>query len=308
MANKSTKSTIKKVLLVGTILAEKQYFVDVQPKVNAVSFVGGSTTLTSSKVINAGRLMASKLSVNLLGNIGVDSCGKNSLCDLNSYKIKTNLVKPAKHTKSGEVVVITDQKGKVSILLDLGANKKRVSISDHILKTFDLVCIESALDLEQITTLLNQCKKLDIETAMDFPNKQNEFSKQTLNRINYLMPNRYELGQLVDMPVNNSKQIETATRKLQTYAKEKTIIVTADKLGCYLWYNETLQRIKAEKIIEIDSAASGDIFRGIFVSEILEGVPVLKACKNSVKIATESCLIAGVDASIKHSIQAYKNL
>ena len=51
-------SDMAKILLAGEICAEKQYLMDSIPLAKEVSFVNSVNTLTSSKIINAGRVLA----------------------------------------------------------------------------------------------------------------------------------------------------------------------------------------------------------------------------------------------------------
>ena len=115
---------MKKILISGGIVLEHQFFVDRVPQINEVALSDQKFNFgLTSKVINAGRILAQNNHVSILGVVGKDADGKFALKELKKFGIKTNLVSSTNRDYTGQVIMQTDQAGTSATTVYLGANK-----------------------------------------------------------------------------------------------------------------------------------------------------------------------------------------
>lgn len=288
---------MSKILLAGEICAEKQYLMDSVPFVKEVSFVNSVNTLTSSKIINAGRVLASSNSVSMFGVVGDDNNGKQAISDLERYGIDTKLVYTTSESPTAEVLVLTDKDGQSAIVLNLNAinffnESKLQNLSDY-----EYLYMATSMKLDQIYKMIERANKDNVKVFLDFPNQQKEFDKQKLKTVDFVVPNRQEAELLLDVKITTIDETLEAVTKLKSFT-DGIAIITLDTAGCVVFDKEP-KRYPTETIIAVDVTGSGDIFRGVFLSEYIKTNDVEQSIKKALQLATESVKYLGVDKSIE---------
>lgn len=294
-----------KIALVSDIEIERQYFVDSLAGVDSVSFISEMNTLTSSKVINAGRIMAKENEVAIYGAIGDDEDATRALKDLQAYGFNTKNVQHTANQKTGQVLVITDKKGKSAISVFLGASDclSIPSSFDGIEYLYTATSIKLAL----LYKVLKLAKSKSITTFLDVPNNQLVFSNNNLRYVDYLIPNRQEAGLLLEKTILSVKDAIEAARQLLNFGS-KNVVITLDKDGCLLASKEIEPvHIPAPKVEAKDETGSGDIFRGVFVNNIVKGADLYNSAVAAIDSASTSVTIKGVDTSIRTILSNHEN-
>lgn len=288
---------MSKILLAGEICAEKQYLMDNVPLVKEVGFVNSVNTLTSSKIINAGRVLASSNSVSIFGVVGADNNGKQSISDLEKYGIDTKLVYTTSEAPTGEVLVLTNKDGQSAIVLNLNAinffdESKLQNFSDY-----EYLYMATSMKLDQIYKMIDRANKDNVKVFLDFPNQQKEFDKEKLKTVDFVVPNRQEAELLLDVKIANTDEALEAVAKLKSFT-DGIAIITLDTDGCVIFDKEP-KHYPTEAIIAVDETGSGDIFRGVFLSEYIKTNDVDQSIKKALQLATESVKRQGVNISIE---------
>lgn len=291
-----------KILLAGEIMAEKQYLVDRVPLAKEVCFANKVNYLTSSKIINAGRVLAKNNSVSMSGAIGNDKDGEQALVDLKKYGIDPKLVYKVKDP-TGQVLVLTNRDGQSAIVLHLGAV---VSFSNKKLKNlsaFNWLYMATSMDLKQMYEMIKRGNKDKVKVYIDFPNQQKEFDKTKLKTVDFIVPNRQEAEILLNTKIKTIEDALKACEKLKSYT-DGNVVITLDEDGCVAfgkdWDNPKHFPTKKEKVV--DATGSGDIFRGALLNEYIKTNNLKKSIKIALEIATKSVSFLGVDNSINKSI------
>lgn len=295
---------MKKILISETILIERQYVVESVPSVNQVSIAHEMNSLTSSKAINAGRMMTKKSDVYMFGCVGKEVDGERAVADLKKYGIKPTYVTSTDKNKTGEVIVVTGKQGDSAIILYLGANENSNLNTVKNLAQFDFVYAATSMTLLNLYELIRRCNKEKVGIFLDFPNRQKEFDKKYLKTVDFVVPNRQEAGLLLNSKIITIADALEAASALKKFT-DGNVIITLDSDGCVV-LDKNLNgpiHIETRQIDVVDTTASGDIFRGIFLSEYLESKDLISSAKKAVKTATESCKVSGVDNSIKQSLE-----
>ena len=294
-------SKIYKVLLSETILIERQYFVDSVAKVNEVSIASEINSLTSSKAINAGRIMTTGLDVHMFGCVGSDSDGERAIKDLEKYGIRPTYVITSDMDRTGEVVVMTGASGDSAITLYLGANNHSDINAIKSLGEFDCIYAATSMDLQRLYRLIEMAHKNKVGVFLDFPNQQAAFDKKFLRNVQFSAPNRHEAELLLGVKILTIADGLRAAQKLKMLT-DGIVVITLDEDGCVILSDSKSdpRHLPAKKVNVVDTTGSGDIFRGMFLMEYLKNKDADSAAKKAVEIATKSCEVKGVDASIKY--------
>ncbi len=288
---------MSKILLAGEICAEKQYLMDSLPLAKAVSFVNSVNTLTSSKIINAGRILASSNSVSMFGVVGDDNNGKQAISDLERYGIDTKLVYTTSESPTAEVLVLTNKDGQSAIVLNLNAINFFDEIKLQNLSDYEYLYMATSMKLDQIYKMTERANKDNVKVFLDFPNQQKEFDKEKLKTVDFVVPNRQEAELLLDTKITTIDEALEAVTKLKSFT-HGIAIITLDTDGCVVFDKEP-KHYPTETITTVDATGSGDIFRGVFLSEYIKTNDVNQSIKKALQLATESVKYLGVDKSIE---------
>jgi sugar/nucleoside kinase (ribokinase family) len=298
---------MKNILLIGSILVEHQYLVDKIATQEEVVISNKKNTLTSGKVINAGRLLAINNNVSIFSSIGNDNEGNQAIEELHKYNIDTSWV--SKTTSlTGQVIVITDRNGKTAITFYPGATKDIKIPHKELIKKFQFIYMETSFSLNKIYSIIKIATQAKIPIFLDFPNQQKEFNKLHLKEVEFIVPNRQEAELLVGKKINTIQDAVQASRYLRKYS-QANIIITLDKDGCVFHERQKYLPIvfSTTKKKVIDATGSGDIFRGILLDEYLKTNNLVMSIRKAISLASESTLYEGVNHSINKIIKEYTN-
>lgn len=295
---------MKRILLAGEVVAETQYEVDKIPDVGEVGWATNINQLTSSKIVNAGRILASDHKVDMIGVIGNDSEGKKVFDDLKKYNIDSSLVYTTDKSRTGQVVVITNKDGQSAFVLYLSAGDYFDGSRLKTLSNYDYAYMATSMQLPELYKMIERASKESVGVFLDFPNKQKEIDKNKLRTVDFLVPNREEAQLLLGVKIRNIAEALKAVIKLKSYTNGIAII-TLDKEGCVAFdrrWNEP-KHFSTAKVNIADTTGAGDIFRGVLLSKYLQTNDLKVSIKTALRIATESCKIRGVGNSITESLK-----
>lgn len=289
-----------KILLAGEICAEKQYLMDLIPLAKEVSFVNSVKTLTSSKIINAGRVLAQENSVSMFGVVGDDIDGKKSISDLEKYGIDPKLVYTTSEASTAQVLVLTNKDGQSAIILHLNAinyfdETKLLNLSDY-----EYLYMATSMKLDQLYKMIDRANLENLKVFLDFPNQQKELDKNKLKTVDFVAPNRQEAELLLDLKIANIDEALEAVKKLKSFT-DGTVIITLDTDGCVVFAKDWTEpkHFSTEVVTAVDETGSGDIFRGVFLSGFIKTNNIELSIKKALKHATESVKYQGVNKSIE---------
>lgn len=296
---------MSKILAVGDIYLENQFFLDKIPQENEFAFSNKVTTVIGSKIINAARVLQRlENEVSYLCRVGRDLESKNAISVLNSFGLKTNVFEDEIH-QLGKIVVITPTSGKSSIILSKGANANLSTIdvekSFNKYGNFDAVYTGTNLPLDVLYFLVHKCSQLKVPIFLDIPNQQSEIELEKVSSVDFFMPNRQETELILSTQISSVEDAKNASRKLREAIKG-TIIITLDKDGCVILEKEKLEakHVPTRQVSAIDETGAGDIFRAIFTHYYLQTRDIEKSVEFALERATASTLILGVNESLNN--------
>ncbi len=289
-----------KILLAGEIMAEKQYVMDKIPSAKEVGMVSAVNYLTSSKIINAGRILAVGNKVSIFGCIGDDTDGDSAIKDLKKYGITSSLVYRTSKDSTGQVLVLTNKEGQSGFIVHLSAVKHFDESKLESLNLFEWVYMASSMELSQLYKMIDRAHKEGVRVFLDFPNQQKEFDKTTLRTVDFVVPNRQEVEKLLDLKIETINDALEAITRLKSYT-DGNAVITLDKDGAVVFGKDWKepQHYSTGQAKVVDETGSGDIFRGILLHKYIQSLDIEESVKTALQLATESVKYSGVNKSIE---------
>lgn len=293
-----------KILVIGDIYFETQYFIENIPTAKQVSIASETTNNAGSKTINAARVMAGlKNDVSFIGRVGDDNLAEIVLKDLKDKGIDTSHIKKLPNFPTGTLAVQTNEEGNSSVTLFFGANKAFTEEDlvhfRAVVKDYDLVYAATNLPLDYLYQVVDICSKSNVLTFIDVPNQHKDIDLTKLKGATFIAPNREEAGLLLNTTIITTEDAHSVINQIAEKIKTN-VIITLDKDGAvFIRKDEAAPvRIPAKQVDVVDSTAAGDIFRAVFVSEYLKSKNTESSLKVALETATESTRYKGVNNTI----------
>ncbi len=289
-----------KILLAGEIMAEKQYLMDKVPTIKEVGMVSKVNYLTSSKIINAGRILASKNDVAMFGCVGEDGDGENAIKDFKKYGIDSSLVSSTSQASTSQVLVLTNKEGQSGFIVYLSANDYFEPSNLKSLSGYDYIYMATSMKLSKLYSLIEKANNENVKVFLDIPNQQKELDKAKLKTVYFIVPNRQEAEKLLDLKIETIEDATQAVVKLKTFT-DGNVIITLDKDGAVVFGSDWKEpkHFPTKQTNVVDETGSGDIFRGALLSEYLSTNNLEKSIIKALEIATVSVSFSGVNNSIE---------
>ena len=289
-----------KILLAGGIVAEKQYLLDKVPAVKEVGIASEVNYLTSSKIINSGRILATNNEVDMFGVVGEDNEGKKAKGDLKNYGINPKYVYQTSKAPTGQVLVLTNSKGQSAFILHLSAGDLFDNTKLKSLSEYSWVYMATSMKLPQLYKMIDRANIENVNVFLDFPNQQRDFDKSKLKTVKFVVPNRQEAELLLGIEIISIKDALSAVVTLKTHTNGNALI-TLDKDGCVAFgegWSEP-KHFPTASIKSVDDTGSGDIMRGVLLREFIKFGDLEKSIKTALSLATKSLRYKGVNNSIE---------
>jgi ribokinase len=197
-------------------------------------------------------------SVSIVGSVGTDSDGDDLISALSREGIDTSAVARSR-VPTGLAVILVDDAGDNMIVVNQGANAMLgIADIDRHLKTISsadvaLVQMEIPLDVVRAsvaaasgTTILNPAPATPLDSSV-------------LDHVDYLVPNRTELGTLAGMATPQTEtEVVAAVRAL---GFTKTVVVTLGADGAVAIVDgEISARTTPPGVAVVDTVGAGDAF------------------------------------------------
>lgn len=285
------------ICVVGSLNIDLSYAVRTFP-------VPGETTLATDRTTAFGGKGGNQaVTVGVLGGeiafvgaVGADEAGEKYLAHLRARAVDVAGVAVIPDVDTGGAIVLVDDTGENLIVVDPGAN----SILDAAWARHHVQQAASAIVLAQleipVPVLEAVAETLPAETTFvlnpaPMPASP-EALKALLARADILVPNRKELGQLVDMrePVTITEVHEC----LRALHFPRTVVVTLGKDGAVvLEPGQPLVHHPALSLEPVDTTGAGDAFCGALVTAVAQGRALHDAVDWAIEVAGASTLIRG---------------
>ncbi len=240
------------------------------------------------------------------GCLGGDSLGQKLKEGLDKEGVITDYLTIDREQHSGVTMIIIDEDGDNSIVLDPGANMKfspqRAVCLKEVLPEVSVVLAQLEIPIETVGFVFQEAKKLKITTVLD-AGPARPLSPSLLRNVDILSPNQTELATLLKREIKDSEQAKKEAEKLLGWGIN-TLILKLGKKGSYLLTAETRSYFPAYEVKAVDSTAAGDAFMGALCLSLSQG----KSLPQAIQFANLAGAYAATKMGAQPSLPTYEEM
>ena len=234
--------------------------------------------------------------VGFVGAVGADESGQDYLDHLRRHAVDTSGVTQAAAVATGTAMVFVDDVGENLIVVDPGANSSvQPDAVSHAIRACSpsvvLAQLEIPIDaLEAIVEAIPDTTTFILNPA-PMPPDPNALAK-VLPRVDILVPNRTELGQLAGL--NEPVTITDVAACLTALRFERPVVVTLGADGAAVFERGAeLRQVPAVRVEPVDTTGAGDAFCGALAAGLAAGLSLDESVREAVKVAGRSTTLRG---------------
>ncbi len=273
-----------RIAVVGSANIDLTTFTDQFPKPGQTIFAQKFDLGFGGKGANqavAARLCGAE--VFMVARVGSDLFGPATIENFKKLGIDTTHVKQLEGMSSGVAPIFVDPQGQNRILVVKGANDQLkpadVEAAAEILKKSDCIVLQFEIPLETVYYTVAFAKKHGVRCMVN-PAPGQPVDMQSLNGLDYFVPNESEAEAITGMPVRNVEEAKNCAKQLLAGGIRR-VIITLGSNGSLLAAHNSSEHVPAFSVNSIDSTGAGDAFIGSFAVFLAEGVTELEAVRRA---------------------------
>jgi ribokinase len=231
----------------------------------------------ANQAVAAARLGAE---VTMIGRVGDDDFGRAQLRNLGELGIDTTYVIVDPEAATGIALITLDASGQNSIVLVPGANmrltKEDINAAQGAIIQSDVLVLQLESPLEVVTYAIDIVggvsdtdKAEEVKVILN-PAPARPIPKETLARLDYLIPNESETALLTGIEVVDINSAKEAAEHLRDEGVG-TVILTLGARGAFLASAEESVHVPGYKVEVVDTTAAGDAFVGGLAVALAQG-------------------------------------
>lgn len=233
----------------------------------------------ANQAVAARRASVGDRGVHLLGCVGDDDWGAQSLASLRAAGVDTGLVRTTDRCRTGVVMEYLYGDGEVTIGLGLGANDEvRVADVDaarSVIEDAALLMTQIENPLDAVTHALGVARDAGVVTFLDpsvVPegDRRRRLDAEVLPRVDIIAPNRSEAQALSGIGVVDDDSALAAAHALA--AQASVVVLTRGGDGAVLVRGDEARIVRGLTVAAIDGGAAGDTFRGALGTALVEAM------------------------------------
>lgn len=301
-------SNIVRIMVAGNITMDTIITTEHLPEAGDLLTADNIITAPGGKGVNQAIASANLGGdVTILGRVGDDIEGHAIIDTFLEHSIKASGAYIDSMCSTGKTFINSTHGEHSSVVAYPGANLnfdiKQVKENIHIFQNIDMCLISTEIPPEVITFIINKCYELNIKIFLK-PSVNTKIKHSLLKKIDYLIPNRQELDQLVP---GNKTIFEKAEELFRIC--NGTIIVTLGEDGCYV-KNQTLNYFfPAADFTPVDTTGAANCFIGALAVSLGKGNTLPYSICYATYAAGFSVAQAGIQTSFptKSQLIVYKD-
>ena len=223
-------------------------------------FTGGKG---ANQAVAAARLGGN---VEMLGELGDDSFGKDQIASMNENGIKNDNVLFSKTVPSGIGNPQLDGNGNNRIVVVPGANFEfspaDLDKLEHVIEESDIIILQLEIPIETVYEAITLAGKHG-KTVILNPAPAQDLDPKYAKDVTYITPNEHEAQLLTGINTENMEGIKAAAHALLEQGYKNVLITLGDK-GSYFTDGNSEVTVKSHKVKAVDTTAAGDSFIGAF--------------------------------------------
>jgi len=238
----------------------------------------------------------------MIGAVGADSFGEELLQALEDDYIDVESVKIEEGCSTG-VASIFIMGGDNSIVVVPGANyqlrPEDIDKSEDIIKGADIVLLQLEIPLETVCHAAEKAKALGKKVILN-PAPAQALPEELLRNVDYITPNRSELGLLTGMNTEG-EGLEAAMRALIQMGAGSVVTTLGADGSAFLDEQGMLHKIPGYKVSVVDTTGAGDCFNGGMAYSLASGYSLEESVTFAAKASALSVTRFGAQAGMPTS-------
>ena len=242
--------------------------------------------------------------VTMVGRLGVDIFGDQSVARLEAEKINCDFISRDSAAASGVALISVDGEGENHIVVAPGANNTlHIDTIDTALSSLPenaIVLMQLEIPIETVAHVISFAKDSNRKVILD-PAPARELPENFLDGLFLITPNETEATHLSGIEVIDQNSAKAAAKKLlQTGVQNVAITMGAD--GVLLASgDENLQLIASPTVNAVDTTAAGDCFNGALSVALANGLELEEGINKACHAASISVTRKGAQDSMPFS-------
>jgi len=233
--------------------------------------------------------------VAMIGCVGDDEAGRDLLASLAGDGVDSTRVRVVDGVPSGTAFITVSEDGENQIVVSPGANARLtpgdVAAAEAALAAAAVTLLQLEIPLEAVAAAARTAGGLVVLN----PAPVRPLLAELLERVDVLVPNRVELGQLAGGPA--PRTISEAVRLAGRLAA-RAVVVTLGADGALVVEDGQASHVPAVPVQPVDTTAAGDAFCGGLADALAAGAGLGDAARRAVRVAAAACLREGAQASL----------
>jgi ribokinase len=233
--------------------------------------------------------------VEMVARVGADDPGRALMDALRADAVGVEHVRVDPDTPTGAAFIAVDDSGENQIVVSAGANRS--------LSAADVELAIPALARAAVTLVQLEVPLAAVEAAAAAagglvvlnPAPARALPESLLSRIDVLVPNRVELGQLRGGPLPASA---AEVARLAADLPVRAVVVTLGAEGALVVEGGRSVAVPAVPVRAVDTTAAGDAFCGALADALARSEPLESAARWAARVAAVACTRAGAQASL----------
>lgn len=298
-------TTPQPIYVIGSINTDMVAMTDHLPTPGE-TVMGGEFMMTAggkgaNQAVAAARLDGD---VTMVGRLGVDIFGDQSVARLKAEKINCDFISRDSAAASGVALISVDGEGENHIVVAPGANNTlHIDTIDTALSSLPenaIVLLQLEIPIETVAHVISFAKDSNRKVILD-PAPARELPENFLDGLFLITPNETEATHLSGIEVIDQNSAKAAAKKLlQTGVQNVAITMGAD--GVLLASgDENLQLIASPTVNAVDTTAAGDCFNGALSVALANGLELEEGINKACHAASISVTRKGAQDSMPFS-------
>lgn len=298
-------TTPQPIYVIGSINTDMVAMTDHLPTPGE-TVMGGEFMMTAggkgaNQAVAAARLDGD---VTMVGRLGVDIFGDQSVARLKAEKINCDFISRDSAAASGVALISVDGEGENHIVVAPGANNTlHIDTIDTALSSLPenaIVLMQLEIPIETVAHVISFAKDSNRKVILD-PAPARELPENFLDGLFLITPNETEATHLSGIEVIDQNSAKAAAKKLlQTGVQNVAITMGAD--GVLLASgDENLQLIASPTVNAVDTTAAGDCFNGALSVSLANGLELEEGINKACHAASISVTRKGAQDSMPFS-------
>ncbi|MQS76724.1 ribokinase [Lactobacillus halodurans] len=298
---------MKKILVIGSFMTDlvvkADRFVEEGETIIGNSFNQFTGGKGANQAIAAARLGSN---VEMIGELGKDSFGKDQIQSLENNNVKHDHVLFTGKAKSGVGNPQVDASGNNRIVVVPGANlkltPKNLEELSNTIQSADIIVLQLEIPFETVYKAIELGHKYHKQIILN-PAPAADLNQDYASMVTYMTPNEHEAQMLTGIDTSTPDGIKKSASELLKQGYQNVIITIGDKGSYFVNKNVEIQ-ISAYKVKAVDSTAAGDAFIGAFAYGLSRG----NSIQDSLQYASAVSAIAVTKMGAQPSLPSKKEV